>query len=151
MAICGLSLAVWSKDDNLPCLTLAAWSKNGNLWSVFSCLEQGRQPVDCLWLPGEGLPISLFLWLPVAKMAICGLHLAAWSRCDNLLGLFRCLCRDGYSWSVFDSVDQGRQSLACLLLHGVEMAVCLSVNGSMLERAVIAIGGLSSVFFWSPK
>ena len=68
MAICGLSLAAWIRNDNLR--------------SVSCCLDQEWPSAVCLLLPESGMAIcSLSCRLEqVWPYTICGLILGAWSR-----------------------------------------------------------------------
>ena len=65
-------------------------------------------------------------------MAICGLSSAAWIRDENLL-------------SIFDCMEQGRQSVVCLQQLGALMTIC-----SLSPAAWSRNGSLWSVF-WSGK
>ena len=81
--MCGLSLAVWSRDDNLwsvfSCmeqememcgLSLAVWSRDDNLWSVFSCLEQSWQAAYGPTIPSVVKPACVLL--PSVRLTIVG-------------------------------------------------------------------------------
>ena len=83
MIVCGLSLDVWSRDDNVwsvfSCLeqevemcglSLAVWSRDDNLWSVFSCLEQSWQAAYGPTIPSVVKPACVLL--PSVRLTIVG-------------------------------------------------------------------------------